>query len=82
MPGYIGDTVDRNGKNGFGYDPIFYVNGVSCASMDHETKLKLSHRYNALKKARKQIERYIETNNFGIKEPIVEKWKNYGVCDG
>lgn len=75
MPGYIGDTVDRDGKNGFGYDPVFYVDGVSCASMDHETKLKLGHRYNALKEARRQIEKYIETNNFGLKskEPIAEE---------
>ena len=49
MEGYIGNMVDRDGKNGFGYDPIFYVDGVSCASMDHKTKLKLNHRYNALK---------------------------------
>lgn len=72
MQGYIGNVVDRDGKNGFGYDPIFYVDGVSCASMDHETKLKLNHRYNALKGARKQIEKYIEINNFALKNPAIE----------
>ena len=83
MEGYIGNMVDRDGKNGFGYDPIFYVDGVSCASMDHETKLKLSHRYNALKGAREQIERYIEHCNYWQKEPIVEEMeKSWGISNG
>lgn len=62
MYGYVGDEVDKDGKNGFGYDPIFYVNGVSCASMDHETKLELSHRYKALKAIRQNIESIISIN--------------------
>lgn len=62
MYGYVGDEVDKDGKNGFAYDPVFYVNGVSCASMDHETKLKLSHRYKALKVIRKYIELIISIN--------------------
>ena len=39
------------GKNGFGYDPIFYYPpmGVSTAEMSPEDKNKVSHRANALK---------------------------------
>ena len=39
------------GKNGFGYDPIFYYPpmGVSTAEMNPEDKNKVSHRANALK---------------------------------
>ena len=39
------------GKNGFGYDPIFYYRpmGMSTAEMSSENKNKVSHRANALK---------------------------------
>ena len=39
------------GKNGFGYDPIFYYPpmGMSTAEMSSEDKNKVSHRANALK---------------------------------
>ena len=38
------------GKNGFGYDPIFYYPpmGMSTAEMSSEDKNKVSHRANAL----------------------------------
>lgn len=41
-----------NGKNGFGYDPIFIEksSGLTYAEMDEDTKNKLSHRAKALKK--------------------------------
>jgi XTP/dITP diphosphohydrolase len=40
------------GKNGFGYDPIFYVPTHSCSSAELEAEVKnsLSHRGQALKK--------------------------------
>lgn len=40
------------GANGFGYDPVFYVpeEGVSSAELSPETKNRLSHRGQALRK--------------------------------
>ena len=42
---------EPRGKNGFGYDPIFYYPpaGKSTAEMDPEEKNRISHRANALK---------------------------------
>ena len=34
-------------ENGFGYDPIFEVNGKTLAEMTLEEKSKISHRKNA-----------------------------------
>jgi XTP/dITP diphosphohydrolase len=44
--------LKRQGTNGFGYDPIFYVSekGVAMAELLSEEKNKISHRANALKK--------------------------------
>lgn len=51
MPGSIGN--DARGSHGFGYDPIFVPMGytLSYAEMELETKNKLSHRGQALRKA-------------------------------
>lgn len=51
MPGSIGN--DAHGSHGFGYDPIFVPMGytLSYAEMELETKNKLSHRGQALRKA-------------------------------
>lgn len=46
--GYIG--TEKIGENGFGYDPIFMVDGESVAEMDADKKNGMSHRANALKK--------------------------------
>lgn len=36
------------GSAGFGYDPIFEVNGITFGEMEEDEKNKLSHRYRAL----------------------------------
>lgn len=56
VEGYIGDAPA--GKNGFGYDPIFYVEeyGCSTAEMSREQKNALSHRGNALRAIRGELE--------------------------
>lgn len=40
----------QSGKNGFGYDPVFIVDGKNCtmADLSEEEKNKISHRANAL----------------------------------
>lgn len=38
-----------SGENGFGYDPLFYVNGKSFADMTDEEKNAISHRAAAVK---------------------------------
>lgn len=47
--GYIG--VKPEGKNGFGYDPLFYIpeHDMTTAQMNAEEKNKVSHRGKALK---------------------------------
>ena len=49
IEGYIGDKPA--GSNGFGYDPIFYVDEIGCstAELSPEQKNALSHRGNALR---------------------------------
>lgn len=43
-------TTEASGKNGFGYDPIFWVpeTGTSSAELDKATKSTLSHRAKAI----------------------------------
>ncbi|MBQ2687643.1 MAG: RdgB/HAM1 family non-canonical purine NTP pyrophosphatase [Clostridia bacterium] len=46
--GFIGNQ--KKGKNGFGYDPVFYLdNGKSFAELDSAEKDLFSHRGNALR---------------------------------
>ncbi|MDO4420061.1 MAG: RdgB/HAM1 family non-canonical purine NTP pyrophosphatase [Ruminococcus sp.] len=46
--GYIG--FDKRGLNGFGYDPVFYLqNGKAFAELDASEKDSCSHRGNALR---------------------------------
>jgi XTP/dITP diphosphohydrolase len=49
MEGYIG--YEPEGKNGFGYDPIFYLDefGCSSATLSPEQKNEISHRGKALR---------------------------------
>lgn len=46
-----------SGKNGFGYDPIFYIPGYNCtmAQIPLRTKNKFSHRGKALIKMKKKL---------------------------
>lgn len=53
--GNISEKLD--GKNGFGYDPIFVdlKTGLSAAEISLEKKNSISHRYRSLKKLEKKI---------------------------
>lgn len=59
IEGYIGEQPA--GENGFGYDPIFYVDeyGCSTAEMTSRQKNEISHRGNALRAIRKELEKRI-----------------------
>ena len=59
IEGYIGDKPA--GKNGFGYDPIFYVEEFQCstAELTMEQKNALSHRGNALRTMKGDLEKRI-----------------------
>lgn len=55
MEGYIG--YEPKGENGFGYDPIFYIDpqGPSNSQLSMEEKNRLSHRGKALKAMKKEL---------------------------
>lgn len=57
MEGRIGHEII--GKNGFGYDPIFYLpeEGMTSAQISPEKKNELSHRGQALRKMRAIMEK-------------------------
>lgn len=55
--GHIG--FERDGNEGFGYDPLFLVNGRAFGRYTAEDKDKISHRGNALRKLTKELERFI-----------------------
>ena len=54
-PGVIGYAPQ--GENGFGYDPIFYVDEYNCstAQLSREKKNQLSHRGKALRAMREKL---------------------------
>lgn len=58
IEGYIGDKPA--GANGFGYDPIFYVDeyGCSTAELSEEEKNAISHRGKALRAMKAQLHQY------------------------
>ena len=60
MEGIIG--YESRGKNGFGYDPVFYLPecGCSSAELTPEKKNELSHRGKALRKMREKLEAYLK----------------------
>lgn len=59
IEGYIGDKPA--GENGFGYDPIFYVDEYNCstAELSMEQKNAMSHRGNALRAIKGELEKRI-----------------------
>lgn len=48
-------------KNGFGYDPIFWLDECGCTSAEvtPEKKNELSHRGKALREIKKKMEAYM-----------------------
>ncbi len=55
--GYIG--FERDGSEGFGYDPLFLVDGKAFGRYTAEEKDKISHRGNALRLLVKELEKII-----------------------
>ena len=55
--GYIG--FERDGNAGFGYDPLFIINGKSFGKYEGEEKDKISHRGNALRLLTKELEKIV-----------------------
>ena len=60
VEGYIG--WEPAGENGFGYDPIFYVDAYGCstAQLSMQQKNEISHRGKALRKMREKLEERTE----------------------
>lgn len=58
MEGYIGEKAA--GENGFGYDPIFYVEAYQCsaAELSEEEKNVISHRGKALRAMKALLHQY------------------------
>ena len=59
MEGYIG--WEQEGENGFGYDPIFFLDefGCSSASLSPEQKNSISHRGKALRAMKEELKKYL-----------------------
>lgn len=55
--GVIG--FEEKGSNGFGYDPLFYIDGRAFAQFLPEEKDKISHRGNALRKLAEELPKYL-----------------------
>jgi XTP/dITP diphosphohydrolase len=56
-------SFEMRGSHGFGYDPIFVPDGyqVTMAEIDPELKNKISHRAEAMRKFRKVLKGFIES---------------------
>ena len=55
--GHIG--FERDGSKGFGYDPLFIINGRAFGRYTAEEKDKISHRGNALRLLTKELEKIL-----------------------
>ncbi len=62
IEGMIG--YEEKGKNGFGYDPIFYVPefGRTTAELTEEEKNQVSHRGKALELMKEELKKYEDTD--------------------
>lgn len=64
--GEVKGKISKNfrGENGFGYDPLFIVEGkdMTFAEMDSNMKNEISHRAKAMEKLRDNLEDYFESN--------------------
>ncbi|MGJ8680334.1 XTP/dITP diphosphatase [Paraglaciecola sp.] len=60
-------TQNQQGENGFGYDPVFWVDEQNCSSAEltREQKNALSHRGKALKQLVLQLQTQITDNQLG-----------------
>ena len=58
------------GKNGFGYDPLFFLRryNKAFAELDPAIKAKISHRARALSKVKKVLKKYCKTIDHGLHE--------------
>lgn len=50
---------ERDGNAGFGYDPLFIINGKSFGKYEGEEKDKISHRGKALRKLADELEKIV-----------------------
>ena len=50
---------ERRGSGGFGYDPVFMVGDKSFSELTAEEKDAISHRGNALRKLKTELEKYL-----------------------
>ena len=59
MEGYIGWKIE--GENGFGYDPIFFLDEFGCSSamLSPEQKNSISHRGKALRAMKEELKKYL-----------------------
>ena len=59
MEGYIG--WEQEGENGFGYDPIFFLDefGCSSATLSPEQKNSISHRGKARRAMKEELKKYL-----------------------
>ena len=55
---------EPRGENGFGYDPVFYIEsmGRTMAEISAEEKNSISHRGNALKEFKVKLKKFMEGN--------------------
>ncbi len=59
-----------SGENGFGYDPLFFVNGKSLADYSAEEKDALSHRGKALQALTEQLPAFLKKADSASSPPI------------
>lgn len=64
IEGEIG--YEEKGKNGFGYDPIFYIPSYGCttAEMSPEQKNEISHRGRALQMIKEKLMKFVYKSEF------------------